>query len=203
MKKTKPLLSMEKVRMILILAFLTFLAKANLPEENNMYGQLKDSLALSKTSRPDTIYGTSVTNGDFSNGFEKWNAAIWGDAKGSFTIENGMAKLKVDSTGTYTYNIMLYQGLSLNDKSEYTIEFDIKSEVANRPFEVVVEHYGVPYNKYLWEKYTTSSIYNEIKHFQVKLKMKEADPKTKLGFHFGSHKYGTGTVWIGNISIKQ
>jgi hypothetical protein len=199
----KPIVKKERVYILLVLTLVAFLVSANLPESNSGFNQLSENGTAPPVSSADTTYATTITNGDFSRGFKHWNPSIWGDAKGAFTIEKGMAKLQVDSSGTFTYNIMLYQGVALEGKSEYTIEFDIKSEQANRPFEVVMEHYGQPYNKYLWEKCTTSTNANELKHFEIKLKMDQPDPKTKLGFHFGSQQYGTGTVWIGNISIKR
>jgi hypothetical protein len=207
MKKTNQGSRKELPNKALFFVFLAIIVSANVMDafatEKYHLSESSFRSAYLKAPTADTFTVGGVTNGDFSTGFEHWNSSIWGDAKGSFTVENGMAKLTVDSAGTYTYNIMLYQGVSLNSNTDYILSFDIKSDTPNRPFEIVLEHYGIPYNKYLWEKTTTSENANEIKHFEVKIKLDKEDLKTKLGFHFGSHKYGTGTVWIGNISIRQ
>jgi hypothetical protein len=206
MKRTNQGPYKEKLIKAMFFVFLVFIVNANihgaLATEMIYFSESSISSVYLKAPTADTFSVGGLTNGDFSNGFYHWNPSIWGDAKGSFTVEKGMAKLTVDSAGTYTYNIMLYQGVSLNSNMGYTLSFDIKSDTPNRPFEIVLEHYGAPYNKYLWEKTTASANTNEIKHFEVKIKLSKEDLKTKLGFHFGSQKYGTGTVWIGNISIK-
>jgi len=87
--------------------------------------------------------------------FDDSSSAGWdsffnsGEVTGSLTTDDGKLKASLSGTGGQNWNAqVLYNGLSLTKDKAYQLTFDIRSTV-DRDVNVVVEHNGDPYTKYL------------------------------------------------------
>jgi hypothetical protein len=141
-----------------------------------------------------------VLNGNFSNGLTSWSTAASNGSAATFSNDAGSAKIAITNAGVNTYDIQLYQQVSLTAGKLYTLEFDIKAEATNKNFRVVVEHNADPWTKYHQQQYTVTAAANTYQHFKITWTQSATDATVRLGFHFGITNLND--VWMDNISLK-
>ncbi|MCD1261300.1 carbohydrate binding domain-containing protein [Paenibacillus athensensis] len=95
-------------------------------------------------------YANMLQSGTFDNGSTGWDSFFnTGEVTGSLATVDGELKASVSGTGGQNWNAQVFHnGLSLVKDKAYQLTFDIRSSV-NRDVNVVVEHNGDPYTKYL------------------------------------------------------
>lgn len=112
-----------------------------------------------------------INNGDFADGTNNWIhfKADWDGAYSTFEVENGVAKVHIDYEGPQFWSTQLAQdGLTVVNGKTYEISFDAKSSI-DRRIQVIVEHNGGDYTKYLEPQVV--ELTNEMKRFTFEFTM--------------------------------
>ncbi|MBT2693516.1 carbohydrate binding domain-containing protein [Bacillus sp. ISL-55] len=161
-----------------------------------------DDVVLLKTSNiPD--YGNidlyPLKNGDFADGIDPWTNYIHFDAQAGISVENGEAKVAIDSEGNEPWSVLLEQGnLSLAQGVVYELSFAARSTV-ERKAEVTVEN--AAYTRFISESITIS---DEMQQFTYEFTM-PADEIVSLKMLLGKtalSPIGQHDVFIDNVVLK-
>ncbi|TCL56941.1 carbohydrate binding protein [Kineothrix alysoides] len=124
-----------------------------------------------------------------------------GEATCAVETVNGskMAKIDIAKGGNQNYAIQLIKHFPAARGYTYEISFDAKASAARS---IIAKAAGDADNG--WSAYGTNydaALTTQTQHFSHRFTMdKDSDPTARLEFNLGLN---TGTVWIGNVTIKQ
>jgi beta-glucanase (GH16 family) len=161
-----------------------------------------DEVVLLKTSNtPD--YGNvdlyPLKNGDFSSGLTSWTNYIHYDAEAAIAVENGEAKVSIDSEGNEVWSVILEQpNVSLAKGVVYELSFAARS-TKERDVEVTVEN--AQYTRFFSE---TLKLTDQMQQFTYEFNMPIDDIasfKMLLGKNALS-PMGSHDVFIDNVVLK-
>lgn len=101
--------------------------------------------------------GNLITNGDFSDGTDFWYLFVNQKADANFLVENGEAKISLESGAVQNDNIVLINScLQLEYMKSYHVSFDAYA-AENRPVEVSIAQGTDPW---VWTSYSGSKNFN-------------------------------------------
>ncbi|MDB5105962.1 MAG: hypothetical protein JWP91_3651 [Fibrobacteres bacterium] len=141
-----------------------------------------------------------IQNGDFSNGIVSWQTSVTAPATGTIANEAGAARISITNQGANTWEIQIFQQVSLTAGKVYTLDFDMKGEVTPKNFKVVVEHNADPWTKYHELQYTVTAAANTYQHYTITWTQSATDAAVRLGFHFGLNN--VNDAWLDNVVLK-
>lgn len=165
-------------------------------EEDNEEEEVEDT--------DDNLVGVNyVENGDFSLGVENWDTFITGGGDAEFTVNDGVGKVDIKSTGNLDYSVQLfYDGFPLKNGGVYEFAFDMASTIP-RSIQARIQLNGGDYRAYIEEDL---DITEEMQTYTYTFEMSVADPIPRLCFNMGTPKegspYDAHIVTLDNVSVK-
>ena len=146
-----------------------------------------------------------LKNGDFSNGFTKWEKHIHGDhepgtSQATMDVVEGQLKTTIDNEGWEPWHVILMQnGMDLHPNKTYTLSFEASSTVTLN-VEVVLEN--STYNRYFSE---VVEVTDSMKKFEFEFEMSQKDKvdlKYLLGKIGSALEVGAHEVVIDNVRLQ-
>jgi len=151
-----------------------------------------------------------LQNGNFSAGLGNWSTYVDSHttAGTSVVAQAGKAKATILSGSNYQdWYVQLYQGgLTLLKGQSYTLSFDVNgcASTSGGRLNVVVEHDGAPFTKYLASQTVTLADCQSTKHVNFDFVPAATDSQSRVTFNMGlDNTAATNTLDISNVSLEQ
>ncbi|WP_096155583.1 carbohydrate binding domain-containing protein [Bacillus sp. FJAT-45066] len=146
-----------------------------------------------------------LKNGDFSNGFYKWDKHIQGDhepgtSQATINVVEGQLIATIDNEGWEPWHVLLMQnGMDLHPNKTYSLSFEASSTV-DRKVEVVLEN--ATYNRFFSE---VVDVTDSMQKFEFEFEMSSSDKvdlKYLLGKVANAGEIGNHEVVIDNVRLE-
>ena len=144
--------------------------------------------------------GNLVQNCDFSGGTTAWSCGVGGTAAATCSVVNGEHQTVITSPGAATYLVQPHQGgLALTNGVTYTVSFDARASVANRPIVVSITKNHDDYASYSGLLNMTLGTTMETKSFTFTMSQ-ASDSNAKIELDLGAN--ANNTVYIDNVTVR-
>ena len=168
-------------------------ASNHLGEESSFSNQVN---VLVKYSKPGE---NLLLNSDFTNNFEHWVLFFNSGSKARSSVEDGVYRMTIDTTGSDATTIQLRQtGLEIIQGNRYRLEFDGYADEM-RTIGIDLEMSYTPFIDY--SKIGSIPMTQEKNHFSFEFEMQDlSDYNARLVFNCGN---SPADIYLDNISLKQ